>query len=211
MNRLFAPEGSLITLLRKFADLIFINIFWFVCSLPIVTIGAATTAMYSVCFKIVNNKDVFVVKDYFKSFKGNWKQATVIWLILLSVGAVIAYVIYSAVGMSLSGSTAGSVSLVIYVLLAVAWVSMLIYVFATLAHFDNKTRDVLKNAAIFGVAYSGYTLLMVVCNVVLMVLGVLYCPFGIPVIPVWLNTLLINRLFKKHVRAEETSSDGISV
>lgn len=119
MNRLFGPEGPLMTLLGKFANLVFINIFWLICSLPVVTIGAATTAMYSVCFKIVNNKGVSVVKGYFKSFKENLKQATMIWVLLLIAGVLVAYVIYLAIGQSLSGSTVGFVSLMIYVLISV--------------------------------------------------------------------------------------------
>lgn len=211
MNRLFDPEGPLMTLLGKFANLIFINIFWLICSLPVVTIGAATTAMYSVCFKIVNNKSVSIIKDYFKSFKENLKQATVIWGLLLIAGVLVGYVIYLAIGQSLSGSTVGFVSLIIYVLISVVLVSMLTYAFAVLAYFDNSIMETLKNAAILGISYSGYTILMVVCNVLLAVLGVLYCPFAIPVTPVLINTLLLNRIFRKHTPVEETSTDEISL
>ncbi|MCR5543378.1 MAG: YesL family protein, partial [Eubacterium sp.] len=66
----------------KLGDLFFLNIYFFITCIPIVTIGAAFTALYTVTNKMVNNKEKASVKeDYFKAFKDNFKQSTIIWII----------------------------------------------------------------------------------------------------------------------------------
>ena len=85
MNQVFSPDSPVISFLGKIADLIIINLLVIICSLPIFTIGASWTAMYYVTVKMVKNEESYVTKDFFKSFKQNFRQATVIWLINLIV------------------------------------------------------------------------------------------------------------------------------
>ena len=65
----------------KFWDVLVINFLWIICSIPIVTIGSSTTAMYYVTLKLARDEDGYTIQSFFKSFKENFKQATAIWLI----------------------------------------------------------------------------------------------------------------------------------
>jgi len=69
--------------LGKVADLMILNILAMICCIPIFTTGAALTALHYMSLKIVRGEECYIVKGFFKSFKQNFKQATVIWLILL--------------------------------------------------------------------------------------------------------------------------------
>ena len=60
-----------------------LNTLWFICCLPIVTIGASTTALYYTSFKIAKDEGSFITTMFFRSFKQNFKQATIIWIIML--------------------------------------------------------------------------------------------------------------------------------
>ena len=51
MNRLFSLDGKLFHILSRIADLILLNVLWLLSSLPIITIGASTTALYYVMLK----------------------------------------------------------------------------------------------------------------------------------------------------------------
>ena len=73
----------------KLADLILLNLLFIICCIPIVTIGASITAMYYVTLKMVRNEESYLFRSFFKSFKQNLKQSTVIWLILLAVSIVL--------------------------------------------------------------------------------------------------------------------------
>ena len=85
MGGLFDLDSPVMRFLSKMADLIILNLLAFVCCLPIFTIGASMTALHYVLLKIVRNEEGYVVRGFFKAFKSNFKQATVIWLILLAV------------------------------------------------------------------------------------------------------------------------------
>ena len=73
----------------KLGDLILLNILWIVCSIPVFTIGASTTAVYYVTLKLARDEGDSTIRSFFHSFKSNFRQATAIWLILLAAGIVL--------------------------------------------------------------------------------------------------------------------------
>ena len=90
MGKLFDLESPLLSGLNKMADLIYLNLLTFVCCIPIITIGASMTALNYVVLKMVRNEDSHLTRQFFKSFKQNFKQATIIWLIILLAIIVLA-------------------------------------------------------------------------------------------------------------------------
>lgn len=80
MSNFFNMDNGLFRALGKLADLMLLNILFLVCSLPIFTIGASFTAMYYVTLKLAENEEGYTPGAFLKSFKQNFKQATIIWL-----------------------------------------------------------------------------------------------------------------------------------
>ena len=89
MGRFFNIDSPIMVGLNKLADLIWLNILTFICCIPIITVGASITALNYVALKMVRNEEGYVTRSFFKSFKQNFKQATIIWLIMLLVAAII--------------------------------------------------------------------------------------------------------------------------
>ena len=85
LSGLFNYDNPVWRFIGKFWDVLILNVLWLVCSIPIVTIGASTTAMYYVTLKLARDEDGYTIRSFFKSFKENFRQATVIWLIFLAV------------------------------------------------------------------------------------------------------------------------------
>ena len=83
MGRIFDMDSPVMRFLGRLADLMILNLVTLLCCLPVVTIGASLTAMHYVLLKMVRNEESYIVRSFFKSFKQNFKQATVIWLIIL--------------------------------------------------------------------------------------------------------------------------------
>ena len=79
MGRFFNLDSPVMVALTKMADLIIVNLLAFFCCLPIITVGASMTALHYVVLKIVRDEECYIVKSFFKSFKENFKQATVIY------------------------------------------------------------------------------------------------------------------------------------
>ena len=90
MRDLCNPDKPLFAVLTKLTYSAYLNILWLVCSLPIVTIGASTTALFYVTLKMAEDRDDGLTRMFFKAFRENFKPATKLWLILLAVGSLLA-------------------------------------------------------------------------------------------------------------------------
>ena len=89
MGRIFGLESPFMNFLNRVADLIWLNILTMICCIPVVTIGASLTAMNYVLLKMAKNEEGYITKAFFKSFKQNFKQATLILLIQLVIYGIL--------------------------------------------------------------------------------------------------------------------------
>ena len=162
--KIFSYESRFTQLLLKLCYACYMNLLWFICSIPIFTIGAATTALYYASLKIVRDEDSHVATMFFRSFKKNFRQATVIWLILLAIGLFLGadgYILYH-LRLSSSGTIAVIWTLILAIVIAAAVVYFIIlfYVFPLLASVENNSREMLKNSFLIGTHYLFATILI---------------------------------------------------
>ena len=162
--KFFSYESKFSQILLKLCWSCYLNLLWFVCSLPIVTIGASTTALYYASLKLVREEDSSLTRQFFRSFRENFKQATVLWLILLGVGLFLGadgYILYH-LRLSAAGPLAVMWTLILAVVIAasVVYVIVLLYVFPLLASVCNTNRAMLKNAFLIGTHYVFATILI---------------------------------------------------
>ncbi len=75
-------------LMGHVGDLAVLNVLWLVCCLPVVTIGASTTGMFSVLNKLTAREDPRIAADFFKAFRRDFLQSTAVWLTLLAAGGI---------------------------------------------------------------------------------------------------------------------------
>ena len=78
-------DGPFMSLLTAIADMIILNLLTLFCCLPVITAGAAFTALHYVVLKQVRGDSPYVIRSFFKSFKQNFLQATGIWLFCLII------------------------------------------------------------------------------------------------------------------------------
>ena len=152
MGGLFSIENPVWRFINKLLHVLLLNVLWIVCSLPLFTIGASTTAVYYVTLKMVRDEEGYTTKSFFDAFKTNFRQATVIWLILAAAGALIGadLAVYMR---STSISALGMVLMAAFFAVAVIYLFINIYAFALLARFDNTILKTLKNAFIMSIRH----------------------------------------------------------
>ena len=85
----FSYDGLLVRFLNLVADLVALHVLWLLCSLPIVTMGASTTALYYASMRRIRTDESHVHQNFFRSFRQNFRQSTILWLMMLVVGAVL--------------------------------------------------------------------------------------------------------------------------
>ena len=200
--------------LSKICDMICLNVLWVICSIPIVTIAASTTALYTVMLKMVRNEEGYIFRGFFKAFKENFKQSTIIWLIVAALGAVW-WIDYRVSG--LMGQGISDVFRIIFLLLGFLLLSVIIYVFPLTARYENSISATFKNAIILTVAKLPYTFIMVAVLVIavlaslwntmmLMMALPLWFIFGVSLIA-WVNSYLLRRVFTVFEQEEEDTKE----
>lgn len=147
MKWLFDSEGPFISGLSRIFDVMFLALLTFVCCIPIVTAGAAISAMYDIMIKMVLDRDHGVFKPYFVAFAKNFKKGTLIWLICLAGIAFIGANFYLlSVEFEGINNAVLSVVLVLVFILTLLMGFTIIYAFPLQARYENKVGTTLKNA-----------------------------------------------------------------
>ena len=196
MKRFFDMDNPLMRTLSMLADVVVLNLLTLVCALPIVTAGAAFTALNDACIRLVRMEDATLVRDYFCAFKSNFKNGTLAWLLCLAC-AVLLYLDYLAALAYVPQMRAGIIALAL-ILLALAF-----YVFALLSRYDNTLWRTIQNAARLAVGFFPRTLLLLVFTVVLWLACIHWFSFGSLILllvglslPVYMCAALLNGVFE---------------
>lgn len=153
----FSYESKFSQTMLKLCSTAWLNLLWFLCSLPIFTAGASTTALYYVTLKMARDEETNLTKLFFKSFRENFRQATTLWLILLAVGLVLAadgYILYhlrlAATGFP---GVLWTLILALIIVVSIVYVIVLMYVFPLVASVSNTNWAMLKNSFFIGIHY----------------------------------------------------------
>lgn len=154
---IFNIDSPVMQFLSRITDIIILNILFIVCSLPVITIGASTTALYSVTLKMVKNEESYIFKSFFIEFKNNFKHSTVAWLFLLAAGIVV-WLDYRALG--IAGGSFSRIFSIILIPICVILLFTSIYIFPFIARFENTIKNSLKNALFISIAQLPYTILL---------------------------------------------------
>ena len=204
-------DGRIMGLLNRLGDLFLLNIIYLVSCIPVVTIGAATTALYYTTFKMAENRESYVWRDYRQSFRQNWKQATEIWMILLAMILVLGADLLLIGGMS---QALGAVVALVVLVLSIFLIMMGIYVFPVLARFDNTIKNIMKNALIMSIRHlpstavivilHGVPLLLLLFSMEVFVRGVLAVLLFTVSILAYIQSKLFVKIFKNYYPRERT-------
>lgn len=139
--KLFNYDSPFWSFMSRLADLIILNLLWIVFCIPVVTIGASTTAMYRVTLNMVRGEGSGVVRMFWDAFRLNLKQAVLIFLILLIPVLLVVYEFW----MYLSGAVGQSMWLgLVFCCPSLILALVLAYVYPLLAQFDNSIKNTLK-------------------------------------------------------------------
>lgn len=159
MGKIFDMDNPVFRTIGKLVDLIWLNIIFIIVSLPVVTIGASVTALMSVTMKMARDREGYMWAGFWKSFKQNFKQSTIIWIIMILVATVLGTDIYF-----FYSSTAGYAKFLLAFMLGISLVCfcVAVYIFPLQAQFENTIKQTMKNALLMAIRHLPWTILIVV-------------------------------------------------
>ena len=216
MKHLFRMDSPATIFMTKVADCIWMSILWLVCSLPVITIGASTTALYQNMMHLHHEKKSGTA-FFFQSFAENFKKSTIVWLILLLAAAVLLLGCYGIT--KIVSRTVFTVAIALFFVILVLLLTVIAYSFPLLSYYENTISGTLKNALFMGLLNPGYTLLAIlflVIPAVLPLFGLKVFLFALPFLVLfwaggtaYVMSIKFEKLFLKYFpeESDEDSSD----
>lgn len=199
------PDSNSFQRLSRVTDLMILNLLWLLCSLPVVTLGASTTALYSCTMKLVRQRERGILAMFFGAFRQNWKQGCILTLLLLAAAAFLIVDIHLCQYVETMLQTA---LVIVLVVLAVECAAIFSYAFALTAQFENSLWNTLKNARALAFRHLGKSFVMILLNAIPFALLMLMPGTFIISIPVWVvigvaaiayfNSKLLVRIFDRY-------------
>ena len=208
MGKFFNYDSPIMTTINKVVDCFFLSLMWLVFSIPLVTIGASTTALYYTVNKVIRHDRSSIWKEFWGSFKQNFKQSTIVWLILcvlyyiLITNCIIMYRVYIAE----QGSIAVLILYLLSLIILMLWTS---YLFPYIARFTNTTKNILKISGFLFVRHFLTSLLLVVLFTVALVIIYLFFPaiFLVPAFYMLVAGFLLENVFKRYMSEEDLAAE----
>lgn len=143
----------------KMADLAMLSILWTICSIPIITMGAASAALMRCALNMETGLGNWRSRHFFGYFRSNFRNATLMWLILLLAAAVF---IVDLVILSGPASSMARIQRIIAVIGLIIWMITAVWAFALTSQFENSVFGTIKNAFYIGISKLPRTLIMCV-------------------------------------------------
>ena len=206
LHRFFLSAGGFIGL----------NLLWILTSIPVVTVGASTTALYYCTLKLHKDREISIWKCYWRSFRGNFFQATAVWLCLAAAGVCVWF--EKAAVAEMPGAMSVLFTYVVWGI-ALALLVIALYVFPTIASFENKAGRL----AVFALCFAARKPVYALCMAALTCLPMYFTMVDAQLFPiyffVWImcgfsltaygNSWFLWRLFRPYFEKEERTLSGI--
>ena len=155
---LFHPDNPVIRFLSFLFDLILLNLLFVFSCIPIVTAGAALSAVYQVLFKIIDKKSPYILKGYLTAFKENFKPATLLWILIVIAGAGAEITLASIY--SMEDQSFGLLQIPVFLLIFVI-ASIAVYAFPLLGRYQCGMKQLIKNIFVLSITHIPATVVII--------------------------------------------------
>ena len=162
INGIFNPENKFFMFMEKVMNLCLLGILWALCSLPVITAGASTAALFQYTLRLTRDEEGYVWKTFWKAFKKNFVSATVLWIAAVLAGLFLVVDLYGCQFLPFSGTIKWAVRVLLASIIFVYLLTM-IYVFPLIAFFKIPFRKTVKDAFVMamGNLYVSVTILVI--------------------------------------------------
>jgi len=192
--------------LTTLTEFIFLNLLFLICCLPIVTIGAALSAMYSVCLQEARKEYGYKIRSFIKNFKLNFLPSTGLFVILF---AVLAILLFNLEFWFHLNTIVGNVLFVVLLIPTFCFVVGFIYAFPLIARFQNNIRQTIKNSILLALMNRKATFLLLLTHILFILFAFFIPKSGIIILFVgfsffiYLNSIILLKVFRPYEEADE--------
>lgn len=198
MKDFFNIENPVWIFMGKLVDMVILSGLWLLCSLPVVTAGASTAALYYVTLKLAENQEGYVVSSFFRAFRDNLKQGLVAGMAVELIALVLAADFYLIHQMN---NSLGTLLFWVLAIVTVVFLMILVHLFPLMARCDTDLKHLIVMAFVIAVKNFGWTLFMIVSVVFYAAAGIFWM---MPILAVaiggcaYLHSKILNMLWKEY-------------
>src|SRR5262245_60717028 len=216
MNEIFNPDGRLYQWVLKVYEILVLHLLFLVASIPLVTIGASTTALYATWFKIWNGTyNGKLARTFFEEFRSNFGKSCVLWLTIVAVAAAGIWFVYPfAVARAVQAFPPLSFAVVLVVVVVALTCG---YIFPVLARFENTLWRTVWNSFLLAMANTAVSVVVLTINVAVVGAGFVFSGrfvvlwlFGSFGIASFSNSWILNKVFAKYIPSDPAAGSGAS-
>lgn len=207
-KNIFGFDGSFVSACDKIFDVMALGFLWILCSLPVITVGASSAALYYAMVKCIKHNDGYISQEFFRAFRMNLKPGIILWVLLLV--ASLAMQLNIGILLKETDGYVGLFFICVYTLASVYILAMMCYIFPALSRYDMECGWLIKISMYMVVRYFGITLALFL---VLFCAGVLIwkipmAMFFVPGPMAFIMSDFIEGVLKKHEpKTEQLSAD----
>ncbi|NLP35074.1 MAG: DUF624 domain-containing protein [Clostridiales bacterium] len=212
MSNFFNIDNGLFTVLGKICDIMIISIIWILLCIPIITIGPANTALYYATVKVIRRDRGYLTREFFRSFKLNFKRGAIIGVILTAFTFFLGFdLLWAWSGMNIVENS--SMLFGVFLALTIMLICVSIYIYPLLSRFDMTVRQLIKASLFMSIRHLPSTVVMFIITAA-SVIGIYFVHILIFIIPAgttFLISLLMERIFKKYMPESEGPGEETGV
>lgn len=213
MKSVLNPENKFFDGIRKIMYIILLSVLWTLCSIPILTIGPATAALYFAVVKSVRKERSYPVKEFFKEFKRNAKQGIFLAIIFIVVGFASGWADYLILFPSLKlENKIDFLCVLLLTFKVLLFLSVFIHAFPLISRFRVRILKALETSLVLAFTELPKTVLLILivavsvlmCSIELLLLGV------IPAATALILSYILEPIYQKYYKVSDLDgSNGI--
>lgn len=165
----FNIESPFFQFMNTLATFIGLNVLFLILCLPIITIGPALKALYTVTMQEARKDHKAIFSTFFRAFKENFFASAGTFLLYLGLALVFLFNTFFWGG---QGSIIGTIFLIVFILALIVLALSFLYIFPLMARFENGLRQTVKNSIFIPLLHSKETLGIVAIQIATLTLCV---------------------------------------
>lgn len=206
MGSFFNFDSPFFQFMNKIANMIIITILWIIGSIPVVTIGTSTAAMYYATVKVSRRETGYITKEFFRAYKMNLKNGIILSLGLLAVAGILTL---DRLYVHNTETTQGGILIIVYNFMIIACISVVMYLFPNMSRFTMSKKDLIKLSFFMAVKHLPTTICLVVIFVA-SVIGIYIMPVLVIILPgaiCYIDSFLLERILLKYMAKPDEGSE----
>lgn len=212
MREIFSSDSKLMKALGKLFDIGYLSIVFILFSLPVITIGASLTALYYTTVKVIRRDRGYVFQEFFRSFRLNFFNATILWIIQLLLMVVM---IFNMSAVMEQNNGAVNFMTGAYMVMSLIIYAVACYAYPVLSRFEMKKRQIVRLSLYMAVKHIYFTIPFIVLSlaggaaVILLVSYIPIVPLVVPALTALLYSFMMEPVLKKYMHTSPTTTqDG---